>query len=291
MEFYQLKPDDIIEFSAHIKQAKRDHIHRLNVFNERLIFNHLDEISFTDSHSCLFGQWVDSIQDAELKNTLFSHINIVHEQLHQQAQLVVTHKKSVANEAPHQYRRFIDLQEQFIHELDSLYDSIFSTRYEIDHLTGLPNKALSEFILNKDYSLFERNGGHYCIAMADIDLFKTVNDTFGHLTGDIVLRQVAITLSQKLRKYDSVCRYGGEEFIFSLPNTTLAKALEILNRIRIDIQNSSISFGDGQTTSVTCSFGVAEFSTKESLESMLIKADQAMYLSKEKGRNQVTASE
>jgi len=291
MEIYHLNPDEIQEFSTNIERVKLDHVHRLNLFNEQLIFNTKNEISFHDSKTCLFGQWYASFPNVELKDNVFSHIGILHEQLHEHASLLLTKKSHNDPLTAHEYQKFIDCQEQFVNALDSLYGSVVSTKYGIDYLTKLPNRELSQLILEKHFAMFERNQGEYCIAIADIDFFKQVNDTYGHLTGDRVLQIIARIFLARLRKYDSVCRYGGEEFIFILPNTAIGEAENIMNRMRTEIQNHSIHLNDEESIIVTCSFGLSRFTTGEALDATVDKADKALYLAKKNGRNQVQLSD
>lgn len=291
MEIYHLSPDEIQEFATNIERAKLDHVHRLNLFNEQLIFNTTNEVSFHDSKACVFGQWCASFPNTELKNNVISHIGILHEKLHDQASLLLNKKSHTDSLTAHEYQKFIDCQEQFINALDSLYGSVVSTKYGIDYLTKLPNRELSQLILEKHYAMFERNNGEYCVAIADLDFFKRVNDVHGHLAGDRVLQLIARMFLARLRKYDSVCRYGGEEFIFVLPNTAINEAENIMNRIRTEIENHSIHLKDRETISVTCSFGLSKFSIGESLDVTIDKADKALYLAKKNGRNQVQLSD
>ena len=291
MELYHLKPDEIQSFASNIEQVKLDHVHRLNLFNEQLIFNRITEASFHDPTVCSFGRWYASIPNTELKDNVIAHIGIVHDKLHNQASLLLNKKDQNGSFTAHEYQRFVDLQEQFIRKLDALYSSVVSTKYGIDHLTRLPNRELSQLILEKDYAMFERNNGDYCVSIVDIDHFKKVNDKYGHLAGDRVLQLTSKIFSVHLRKYDSVCRYGGEEFIFTLPDTDIVEAENIMNRLRIEIQNHSIGINEEEKISVTCSFGLSKFTLGESLEVTIDKADKALYLAKESGRNQVKVND
>ena len=127
------------------------------------------------------------------------------------------------------------------------------------------------------------------VVIADIDNFKILNDTYGHLFGDDVLKVIATKLSENLRSIDLTGRWGGEEFIMILPDTTAPQAQEIINRIRTNI--AKIPFTPSSTSkecNVTVSFGISDSNlTNISLEEILEKADLALYSAKENGRNQV----
>ena len=156
---------------------------------------------------------------------------------------------------------------------------------ETDYLTQLPNRSF----IHWKYSQLSNNFDHVSVVLADIDNFKVLNDSYGHLFGDDVLKVISEKLSENLRNIDLVGRWGGEEFIFILPDTNALQAQEIVNRIRknialIPFTPSSIS----KKINVTVSFGVSESKLANvPLEDILIKADQALYNAKANGRNQV----
>jgi diguanylate cyclase (GGDEF)-like protein len=123
--------------------------------------------------------------------------------------------------------------------------------------------------------------------VVDIDHFKSINDTYGHATGDMVLREAAITLRASARREDSVCRIGGEEFLVICPNTDLKSAMQSAERMRSNLGARRIAIGQMDKT-ITASIGVA---MREpgiiDLDALVSTADQALYAAKEAGRNQV----
>ena len=123
--------------------------------------------------------------------------------------------------------------------------------------------------------------------MMDIDHFKKINDNYGHSVGDIVLRNIALTLKHTIREIDITARIGGEEFAFILPETDADEAAQLAERLRSNIQNMSIEH-NGNTLNITASFGVSvSKATEQTLESLLTQADDALYIAKKKGRNQI----
>ena len=154
-----------------------------------------------------------------------------------------------------------------------------------DYLTQLPNR---DFIHWK-YSQLSEEHSHVSVVLADIDNFKDLNDTYGHLFGDDVLKVIAKQLGKNLRNFDLVGRWGGEEFIFIFPDTTAKQAQEIVERIRLKI--AKIPFTTSSTSkkfNVTVSFGVCNSDLANvELEDILAKADKALYNAKANGRNQV----
>jgi len=121
--------------------------------------------------------------------------------------------------------------------------------------------------------------------MIDIDDFKLVNDRYGHLQGDQVLKSIGMILSDSVKKNEFVARYGGEEFVLCFSSDNDQKCLERLDNIRKNIWNQIHQSDDGEQFRVTCSFGVTKISPSDSNESVLARADSKMYQAKQSGKN------
>jgi len=157
---------------------------------------------------------------------------------------------------------------------------------ETDQLTGLPNRYSFQRLIEGEYSRWRRYRQPLTVAIADIDHFKVVNDSFGHNLGDKVLIGVAKMFSNALRETDSVARYGGEEFIFIMPETTLVQATKAVNKLRQKIASKAFKL-DGELIEITVSLGVSEFEDNDTVVDVIERADKALYRAKDKGRNQV----
>jgi two-component system cell cycle response regulator len=169
------------------------------------------------------------------------------------------------------------------HLLDSL-----SRNAMIDGLTGLWNRTYLEAHVTIELATARRTEGPLACIMADVDHFKSINDTYGHSFGDEVLREVSSLLTRNCRTEDIVCRYGGEEFTILLPNTPLDRAAELAERLRVAIETRPFSCRD-TPVHVTCSFGVANL--RERIPPSVVElADQALYHAKRSGRNRVEMS-
>jgi len=154
-----------------------------------------------------------------------------------------------------------------------------------DALTGLFNRRHLDATLSQEFNRVLRTGGPFSVLIFDVDHFKKFNDTYGHDQGDRVLQAVAATFRDSLRKYDSACRYGGEEFVGILPDTPSVGAYNVAERVREAVAATVV---DG--LQVNISIGVATFPELQvaSAEALLEAADAAMYRSKEGGRNRTT---
>lgn len=159
-----------------------------------------------------------------------------------------------------------------------------------DELTGVYNRRYLMERIVEESQRCNRYGSTYCLCMLDIDFFKTVNDTYGHLAGDQVLREVALAASKSLRGTDFFGRFGGEEFIIALINTSMDGAMIISERVRQKIE--SLTFGEiHQSLQVTVSIGVAAHLNNEDPAQTLKRADEALYRAKDSGRNRCVIAE
>ena len=153
-----------------------------------------------------------------------------------------------------------------------------------DSLTGVGNRRYADIILERLGEVMAASGGMFGVLFVDIDHFKWVNDKWGHLVGDVVLTMVARTMKNTVRPMDSVCRWGGEEFVVLIPNTTPEELAHMAERLRMMVGNSWVA-QNGEHLSVTVSVGGAVSCVGECPANVVDRADQQNYLSKAKGRN------
>jgi len=160
-----------------------------------------------------------------------------------------------------------------------------------DVLTGLPNRRYALRCLVQEWTKSLRGSTHLSCLLIDADGFKRINDSFGHDAGDEVLRALSQRISDSTRAGDDVCRLGGDEFLVICPNTTHEVALQIAERIRLDVAALQVRVGDGIWTG-SCSIGVASrTSTMTSQDDVIKVADEGLYLAKGMGRNCVASSQ
>jgi two-component system, cell cycle response regulator len=180
-------------------------------------------------------------------------------------------------------KRILSLQEELVAARESMRHAATH-----DSLTGLLNRGEILDSLERELERARRDRQKVSVILADIDHFKNVNDTHGHLFGDEALREIARRMHAKLRMYDGVGRYGGEEFLLVLPNCDLASAVERANEIRVAIASQPVVSQSIEET-ITMSMGVAvsECTGRKEVEKLLNRADKALYQAKEKGRNRV----
>jgi diguanylate cyclase len=158
-----------------------------------------------------------------------------------------------------------------------------------DNLTGLPNRSAWDERLALEMARWERYGGDLLLAVVDIDFFKRINDGYGHLAGDKVLKLIASELRKRLRQTDFIARFGGEEFVLLLPATSLEAGRQLMDTLREGIADCPFHF-KGERVGITLSAGITAFRPGEHSEAVFSRADQALYRAKQAGRNQVASA-
>jgi diguanylate cyclase (GGDEF)-like protein len=243
-----------------------------------------------DSHRyCKFGQWLDSAESADWQrwSAELRSVEESHRTLHELAQRMLECRALGQAIPVDAYEAFVEHSLRFKLAVRALEFGLISDVCLIDHLTGVWNRSSMMQRLAEEYDRMLRTGQAGCLCMMDLDHFKAVNDRHGHLAGDAVLQAIARIANRRLRPYDSMFRYGGEEFLFCLPNTSPDMAVAAMERVRADIEASIIPVKDAGEVRVTASFGVAAMSATLSMQECVEEADRALFCAKAGGRNRV----
>ena len=156
-----------------------------------------------------------------------------------------------------------------------------------DPLTSLYNRRYFEDEVHKRITKARQENGIYCVLMTDVDLFKRVNDTYGHKTGDKVLMELAYTSEKVLRECDIVARYGGEEFVIFLAGVDAEQAYSVAERLRETISELRVPSDDGRIVQFTISIGISSSKVSDNIDTLIKTADEALYKAKQNGRNRV----
>jgi len=153
----------------------------------------------------------------------------------------------------------------------------------IDTLTGIANRTHFNLLFEHSLSIARRENNPMSLIFFDIDHFKSVNDTYGHLVGDDVLRHIANLVKRSLRTSDIFARWGGEEFVIILPNTTIRSTCKIAENLRVRIQEEEFA----TVQHISCSFGATQLKENEDKSTLLLRLDELLYIAKKNGRNRV----
>lgn len=190
-----------------------------------------------------------------------------------------------------------NLDPQFKEKIEKIFGNVseqqkkyISWLYDLathDEKTGLYNNKFFESILEMEIEKAQRGQEKLCLFIIDIDFFKKVNDTYGHIKADEFLIRLAKILQEQLRKSDVAARFGGEEFFILLPQTSIEKAKKITARLRTAIKTDNVLKRHG----ITVSGGLTRYIEKDTKKSFMERADKAMYKAKDAGRDRFVALE
>ncbi|WKJ91691.1 diguanylate cyclase [Methylomonas montana] len=240
-----------------------------------------------DAHRrCRFGQWYYNDVPTEVReHQAFLAIRAEHKYMHQLATQLLATASTKAAIAPHDYDAFANALDRLRLEIQTLEREIEESLYNHDPLTGALNRIGMLTSLRALHELVKRQVQHCCIAIMDLDHFKAVNDSCGHAVGDKVLSASVGYLMDHLRPYDKVFRYGGEEFLISLPSTDLQAGRTMIERIREELGKTPLAFHGSKPIPLTVSFGLAMLDPDVIVEETIHRADKALYAAKTAGRN------
>ena len=160
-----------------------------------------------------------------------------------------------------------------------------------DPLTGMINRRVLMKRLTTEITHVSEGGPSFCILMFDLDRFKRINDNYGHLTGDQVLKTTADILQKGVREHDIVARFGGEEFVAVLPGLKNGEAISVAERIRESCYGTKVMAPNGDSIQLSTSVGVTEYEAGEAIDVTLNRVDESLYKAKEMGRNRVVHSQ
>ena len=242
-----------------------------------------------DAHCrCKFGQWLYSADTDGLKAIdTFHAVEEKHQQMHACVRRILLKSKNNQKISTEEYNDFTSQTTAFKLDVRNLQYQLMSKVCVVDHLTGAWNRYAMYSKLHQEKERLERFGHSSTICMMDIDHFKKINDSHDHSTGDLVLKSVVDFCRDSLRKYDTIYRYGGEEFLFCLPDAEQAEVKVVIERLRATLAKHPITLPNGESLSVTASFGIAKLRKEISVEDTIQAADHALLCAKAKGRDRV----
>lgn len=279
------------EFEAYLQRLNE----RLEAFQSNLQAaseGHADNSSAARAMDTQIREQVDglqtSVQEAadldDLKRVLENHLEGLLGTMDQHQQQRDAREQEVAARLKGLAERVAHMEQEALGFREHLEEQ--RQKALIDPLTGLPNRAAWSERLEHEIKQWQQHGNTLSLAMLDLDHFKRINDNYGHLAGDKVLKIIATVLRKRLRGADFIARFGGEEFVLLLPATTPAVGAKLLETLRAAIEACPFHF-KGERVTITISMGLASFKPGEHSDLVLKRADQALYRAKNGGRNRV----
>lgn len=279
------------EFEAYLQQLNE----RLESFQSNLQAaseGHADNRSAAREMDTQIREQVDGLQSSmqeaadldDLKHVLENHLEGLlgtmdqhQKQRDEREQEVAARLHSLAERVAHMEQEALGYREHLEEQRQKAL---------IDPLTGLPNRAAWSERLDHEINQWQQHGNTLLLAMLDLDHFKRINDNYGHLAGDKLLKIIASVLRKRLRGTDFIARFGGEEFVLLMPDTVPTVGAKLLEKLRASIEACPFHF-KGEPVTITISMGLTAFKPGEHSDLVLKRADQALYRAKHAGRNQV----
>lgn len=235
-----------------------------------------------------FGQWYYNQDPHPLReNPEFLDLGATQRAMHAAARLALLEVLDKRRPEPSLYDECIDLALRLNTMLRRVQLDIIGELLTTDALTGCASRRGMLTRLREEQERALRIQRPCCLCLLDFDRFKRINDELGHPAGDAVLRQGLKFVTGALRKYDSIYRYGGEEFLICLPGSPTGDAALVVERIRSGLESLPIRLPSGDTLYVTASFGLAEMHPRRTVEEAIADADMALLRAKENGRNRL----
>lgn len=259
------------EAQTHLRQMLAHFVERLGELAE-----------YTGSYHVKVSEFADQISRASSLQELAEYVDVIVEE----TKLVESSTRQSREELD-QLRRTVDQANKEIARLEGeLVQASELVRH--DPLTGTLNRKGLDEMLAREIARMQRRNSRLCLSLLDVDDFKKLNDTLGHLTGDAALKHLARVICENIRPQDSAGRYGGEEFLILLPDTGMEDAISAMRRLQREL-TKRIFLHDNQKVLITFSAGVTEVAHGEEIQSAIARADKAMYQAKRAGKNRVEA--
>ena len=235
-----------------------------------------------------FGQWYHGQNPPPLDDRAdFRDLGVTQQAMHAAARLALLETMDQRRPSPGLYDQCIDRALRLNTTLRRIQLDIIGELLSTDSLTGCASRRGMLNRLREEQERSVRIQRPCCLCLLDFDRFKRINDELGHPAGDAVLRQGMKFITGSLRKYDSIFRYGGEEFLICLPGNPMKEAALVVERIREGLEHLPIHLPNGNTLHITASFGLSEMHPRRPVEEAIALADMALIRAKDNGRNRV----
>ena len=286
----RINHEEFVLLSEDIKTSLAEHhiwLQRINLaVATRSPINEHSFIADDGHKHCHFGLWLARIMaQEEFDSPIFDKIDTLHVDLHKKASQLIEFLQTQEPIDEALYTAFLDTQRLFFNAVLELLEFSVVTTHQFDTTTKLMNRrSVHNILAHEKNRMADKAGATCCIALADIDHFKAFNDRYGHDVGDKVLEHVAAVFNNIIRRYDSVARFGGEEFLFVLPDMSIQDVSRTINRVRSQLSKTPFETESGPIY-ITASFGVTQLCRHCNTQGSIKRADVALYEAKSRGRN------
>ena len=295
MPLSTISPEELPPILSQLDQAIYNHQQWYDAIGRTLICQlpaNEHDLHKEAHRECLLGQWYYNSSPTKIRSHPgFVALGEEHKHMHQHATHLLNLARAGTVITTADYDNFANSLQRVRLQILTLSRELEDLLRNADPLTGASNRIHMLPKLREQQELVKRGVHRCCIAMMDLDHFKFVNDTRGHMAGDQVLATTVRYLIDHLRPYDRIFRFGGEEFLICMLQTDLKAGQDMVERLRLGIAGLTINVGNGEPVHITASFGLSQLESGISVEQSIDRADKAMYAAKSLGRNRVRAWE
>lgn len=286
-----LERDQIQQYSQELEVIAAAHLTWFKKLNAALVCGGEPAGAYLNADAHLrtpFGRWYYSAEPHPMAEYPgFSELATLQRAMHDSARTILESTLDGHRPTLEMHDNWVDLALRLNTKLRHLQLEIISELLSTDPLTGCFTRRGMIARLQSEQERSLRIQRPCCLCLMDFDHFKSINDECGHPAGDAVLRQGTKFAQNILRKYDSIFRYGGEEFLICLPSTPIEDAHQVIERIRAGLEALPVRAPNGKPLRVTASFGLIEMHPRKPVEDSIAVADEAMLLAKQNGRNRI----
>ena len=250
-----------------------------------------DEVAVDDAHlRCRFGAWYELNRGRGLvEQPAFESLHHAHREMHDYGRVLALKASRGRRIEAGEYDTMVEKVGLFNDLARRIVAAFRTALADLDPLTGVYNRQRMLGELEREQERAARTGTPCTVGLADLDQLQGINDRFGHAIGDRVLFSAASCMLGQLRPYDTVFRFGGEAFLFCLPNADAEAGRAILNRLRQALEDNPIVLDDGRSITFSVCLGLAELSANASVQEVIRRAVQALDAAKRQGRDRTVA--
>ena len=284
---------DILPLLRDLSTGLINHSQWIKVLHRTLICNDAPEendMSDDAHHLCKFGKWYYALENSDFKDDpCFIETGDLHIKVHDKARGLLKEKMSGKTISSEAYDDFTDTANDFRVAVQDLQFTLISKVCAVDHLTGVWNRHAMSSMIHKEHERACRSGNSCVLAIMDFDDFKQINDRHGHIAGDRVLKTAIDFFVKRLRKYDIIFRYGGDEFLILFPETNIEHASQLLERLHKELKNMPIMISDTKKINISVSIGMSVMDNQSTYNESIKLADYALIEAKSGERGRVRA--
>lgn len=244
---------------------------------------------YRNAKNCTFDEYIETLLKFD-KNADCKDLISVHNDFHKLTAEVLSRYLTSRPISETLFNNLYFSHVTLINLLNEIINNFNFKKNQLDKLTNTWNREIFSKFIEREYLEMKRGKPTFSLVYFDVDHFKEINDNYNHNIGDFILRDLIKLIKSYLREYDSISRWGGDEFLILFPDTTLPEAVQVISRIKQIINRRNFIY-EAKEINVSCSFGIAPGTLEKDIEKIIDEADSLLYLAKKNGRDRIEFSD